>query len=217
MQPNMAQVLNTLAHEIRTPLAISQGYLKLYADGRLTTPDDQHRALQQTREALGVIATLCADICKVGALSEAGSPVLAGRMDVAALAREIKTSGDLAGATWTGSTSPAQVATYAPRDLARSIAVMAKAAFDEEKGAPHVIDMAGDREWLVIRAGAAGAVDALRQGPDAAGAAAFNVVRGGKGMTLILATFVLQQHRIQTWSHQDHKASVGLRIPLVTV
>ena len=47
----MAQVLNTLAHEIRTPLAVSQGYLKLYVDGRLATPDDQRRALQQTRRS----------------------------------------------------------------------------------------------------------------------------------------------------------------------
>ena len=41
MQPNMAQVLNTLAHEIRTPLAVSQGYLKLYLDGRLTNVEDE--------------------------------------------------------------------------------------------------------------------------------------------------------------------------------
>lgn len=191
--------------------------MKLYADGRLTTPDDQHRALQRTREALGVIATICADIGKVVALSEAVSPALADRVDVAALAREIQACADLAGATWTGRTSPAQVATYAARDLARAIAVMAKAAFDEEKGAPHVIDVEVDHEWLVIRAGAAGVVQALRQGPDADGAEAFNVVRGGLGMTLIGATFVLHQHRIQTWSLRDHKASVGLRIPLVTV
>jgi signal transduction histidine kinase len=47
MQPNLAQVLNTLAHEIRTPLAVSQGYLKLYLDGRLTNVDDTRRRLSK--------------------------------------------------------------------------------------------------------------------------------------------------------------------------
>ncbi len=70
MPPNLAQVLNTLAHEIRTPLAVSQGYLKLYLDGRLTNVDDTRRAFEQTRQALGTLATLCVDMGKVSALSE---------------------------------------------------------------------------------------------------------------------------------------------------
>ena len=80
MPPNLAQVLNTLAHEIRTPLAVSQGYLKLYLDGRLTNADDQRRAFQQTREALGTLATLCTDMSKVSALSEVASPALTERV-----------------------------------------------------------------------------------------------------------------------------------------
>src|SRR5215212_10703792 len=70
MQPNLAQVLNTLAHEIRTPLAVSQGYLKLYLDGRLTNGDDTRRAFEQTRQALGALATLCVDMGKVSTLSQ---------------------------------------------------------------------------------------------------------------------------------------------------
>src|SRR3954467_8835126 len=70
MQLNLAQVLNTLAHEIRTPLAVSQGYLKLYLDGRLTNVDDTRKAFEQTRQALGTLATLCVDMGKVSTLSE---------------------------------------------------------------------------------------------------------------------------------------------------
>ena len=73
MPPNLAQVLNTLAHEIRTPLAVSQGYLKLYLDGRLTNVDDTRRAFEQTRQALGALATLCVDMGKVSALSESAA------------------------------------------------------------------------------------------------------------------------------------------------
>src|SRR6188508_3363326 len=70
MQPNLAQVLNTLAHEIRTPLAVSQGYLKLLIDGRLTNADDSRRAMEQTRQALGALATLCVDMGKVSSLAD---------------------------------------------------------------------------------------------------------------------------------------------------
>src|ERR1044072_4474000 len=78
MRPNLAQVLNTLAHEIRTPLAVSQGYLKLLIDGRITNADDARKAMEQTRQALGALATLCVDMGKVSALSEsnvAGVPM----------------------------------------------------------------------------------------------------------------------------------------------
>lgn len=215
MQPNMAQVLNTLAHEIRTPLAVSQGYLKLYVDGRLTTPDDQQRALQQTREALGVIAVLCAEIGKVSALAEAGAPALPERLDTRQLAADLCECSELAGATAGGEPPTGQIATNASKDLVRAIATMIKAAFDEAKHEPHHYEWEATGEALVIRAGTPDGVRALPSTADGDGAAAVNVVRGGKGLTLIWAAFVLEQHGIQTWTHPAHKASVGFRIPMV--
>ena len=218
MQPNMAQVLNTLAHEIRTPLAVSQGYLKLYVDGRLSTPADQQRALQQTREALGLIAGLCAEISKVSALSEATAVALPERIDVAALTRELQAAGDLAGCEW-GDAPPqgAQVATNAPKDLVRALVVMIKVAFDEHKSAPHRVEFSCDGDHVIVRAGTPEALVALASRRDDAGATAINVERGGKGLALIWATFVANQHGIQPWGHQDFKASIGFSIPLVKV
>lgn len=215
MQPNMAQVLNTLAHEIRTPLAVSQGYLKLYVDGRLAKPEDQQRALQQTREALGVIAVLCADIGRVSALAEAGAPALAERLGVTQLADDLRECGELAGATAGGEPPAGQIATNASKDLVRAIATVIKSAFDEAKHEPHHYEWEGNGEALVILAGTTAGVRALPSTADGDGAAAVNVVRGGKGLTLIWAAFVLEQHGIQTWTHPAHKASVGFRIPLV--
>lgn len=218
MEPNLAQVLNTLAHEIRTPLAVSQGYLKLYLDGRLAAPADQRRALQKAREALGVIALLCVDMGKVSALSEVEAPMLAERLEVAQLSRHLRAAGELAGATWDEElTSDAQVATNAPADLVRAISVMIKAAFDEATDAPHRIEAGVDHDALVIRAGTADAVRALASTPDGPGATGVNVGRGGKGLSLVWATFVLGRHRIQAWNHRDHQASLGLRLPLVTI
>jgi hypothetical protein len=215
MQLNLAQVLNTIAHEIRTPLAVSQGYLKLYLDGRLTNADDQRRAFQQTRDALGTLATLATDMGKVGSLSDAPAPALLERVPAPELVQLLKGAGDVNGAQWIGEpVAHGSVASNSAADLVRAIAIVAKAAFDEAREQQHVLRADAGSE-LVMLAGTPEAIPALGAGPDAAGAQHVNFAKGGKGLRLIWAAFVLQQHRAHTWTHQDHRASVGFRFPLV--
>lgn len=215
---SLAQVLNTVAHEIRTPLAVSQGYLKLYLDGRLTTPDDQQRALTKSRDALGLIATLCADMNRVGALSESPDPPLLEHIAAADLIGGLRAAKELEGASWhVGAAPPAAVASTGARDLVRAVAIVARAAFDEAREAPRAIRIEGDGGTLALLAGAEAAVPSLQSGPGDARARPVDLTRGGKGLTLIWAAFVLQQHRVQMWNHEEHRASVGIRFPLVQV
>src|SRR5687768_6685101 len=215
MQLNLAQVLNTIAHEIRTPLAVSQGYLKLYLDGRLTNADDQRRAFEQTREALGTLATLCSDMSRVSALSEVKSPGLLERVPAPQLIEALKGAGEVAGAEWSGDTSaPVSVASNGAADLVRAVAIVAKAAFDEAREQPHAMRVASGSE-LTMLAGTPEAITALAAGPGATAARDVNFAKGGKGLRLIWAAFVLQQHGVHTWTHQDHRASVGFRFPVV--
>jgi hypothetical protein len=214
MKPDLAQVLNTLAHEIRSPLAVSQGYLKLYLDGRLTDANDQRRAFEQTRAALGTLNTLCMDMSKVSALSEIAGPGLTERVTTAQFVDRLRAAQEIKQASWSGEAAAAgHISTRNAADLVHAVAIVAKSAFDEDSEAAHAV-RASIGQDLVLLAGPAAALPAIAGGPDAPDASAVDFGKGGKGLRLIWAAFVLQQDRVQTWSHRGHKASVGFRIPL---
>ena len=218
MQPNLAQVLNTLAHEIRTPLAVSQGYLKLYLDGRLTDVDDTRRAFEQTRQALGALATLCVDMGKVSTLSESASQGIPERVSAADFVTGLRAQSEIDGAAWAGDAGTRAAAqmieTTNRRDLLQAVAIVSKAAFDEAREAPHAVRTEAGNA-LIVLAGANDSLAALQSGPGAPDARPVDFVKGGKGLKLIWAAFVLDKHRVQTWTDANHRASVGFSIPLV--
>ena len=218
MQPNLAQVLNTLAHEIRTPLAVSQGYLKLYLDGRLTDGDDTRRAFEQTRQALGALATLCVDMGKVSTLSESASQGIPERVSAADFVAGLRAHSEIDGATWAGDAgtraASGMIEATNHRDLIQAVAIVSKAAFDEAREAPHAVRTEAGNA-LIVLAGANDSLAALQSGPGAPNARPVDFVKGGKGLKLIWAAFVLDKHRVQTWTDADHRASVGFSIPLV--
>ncbi|HUQ89795.1 MAG TPA: histidine kinase dimerization/phospho-acceptor domain-containing protein [Vicinamibacterales bacterium] len=217
MQPNLAQVLNTLAHEIRTPLAVSQGYLKLYLDGRFKDAEDTRRAFEQTRQALGTLATLCVDMGKVSTLSESAGHGIPERVSADDFVKRLRDQKEVEGAEWSddaGTRAAAAIETTNHRDLVDAIAIVTKAAFDEAREAPHAVRTEAGHE-LIVLAGASDAVAALQSGPGAPTARPVDFVKGGKGLKLIWAAFVLDKHRVQTWTDANHRASVGFSIPLV--
>jgi hypothetical protein len=55
------RVLAVLIHDMRTPLGVAHGYLRLVRTDRLPSPEDRDRALAGTQDALAKISRLCQD------------------------------------------------------------------------------------------------------------------------------------------------------------
>src|SRR4051794_36533258 len=55
------RVLSLLIHDLRTPLGVAHGYLRLIRADRLPSPEERDRALAGTQDALARISRLCQD------------------------------------------------------------------------------------------------------------------------------------------------------------
>lgn len=53
------KALNLLIHDLRAPLSVAQGFLRLLHQNRLETEADRQRAIAQSMEALGRMGRLC--------------------------------------------------------------------------------------------------------------------------------------------------------------
>lgn len=217
MQPTLAQVLATLAHELRTPVAVSQGYVKLWLDGRLGSPEEEQRAMQQTYDAMKRLAGICGEAGRLATISETVDPPRPPRVPVLRLVDELQATIALQGVPWIGSCpSSIGVATWHAADLASAIATTIRAVVDEAGQRPTAIEigMLGD-DVFSLHAGVAAELAQLREGPDRAPAAPFDVVRGGQGLSVVSAAFILARHHVHTWQLADRRSAVGFRIPVV--
>src|SRR5262245_44363406 len=55
------KALNLLIHDLRAPLSVAQGYLRLLQQNRLEAEADRQRAITQSMDALGKITRMCDD------------------------------------------------------------------------------------------------------------------------------------------------------------
>src|SRR5688572_9361076 len=102
MEPTLARVLNTVAHDVRTPLAVCQGYVRLLIDGRLKSAEDQGLALQRTKDALGAISALCVELERVAVAAELPATTEGERIATVDLLNALKAALAPMGAVWEG-------------------------------------------------------------------------------------------------------------------
>lgn len=58
---DLDRVLDVLLHDLRSPLGVAGGYLRLLREQRLSTPEDSERAIVKAQDALRMMTALCAD------------------------------------------------------------------------------------------------------------------------------------------------------------
>ena len=59
------RILSLLLHDLRTPLGVAHGYLRLIRGDKLPTPADRERALAGTQDALAKLSRLCDDASRL--------------------------------------------------------------------------------------------------------------------------------------------------------
>ena len=74
-----AKVLSVLVHDVRTPLGVALGYVRLIKDERLASAEERERALTRTLDALSRMWQLCQD---ADGFLAAGPPTTAVRVPV---------------------------------------------------------------------------------------------------------------------------------------
>jgi K+-sensing histidine kinase KdpD len=221
MRVDSAVALRVLAHELRSPAGVAQGYVRMLLEGRLPEPAEQRRALEQIRNVLARIGQLSRQASEAASWLERAEGAAPQRIDarglVDAAIRAVERTHAL-DSVFDLPEGAASVTTTDREALAMALASLLEATAREWPGKPtrvrvHTTEAARDLELL---AGGGESLAALSAGPDGPHATPLVVERGGMGLTLVTAALVLDTHGAATWTIDGDRGGCGIRIPLET-
>ncbi|MFN2445757.1 MAG: hypothetical protein ABR606_09285 [Vicinamibacterales bacterium] len=221
MRVDTALALRVLAHELRSPAGVAQGYIRMLLEGRLPDGDGQRRALEQIRDVLGRIGQLSGQASETAAwlerLDGTGVQHVAARALVDDALAEAQQSHTLE-TTCEAAVETASLGTTDRRALAAAIGAFVGATARERPGQPTRVRVGttSSPALLEILAGSGEGVLALAAGPLDPGATPLVVERGGLGLALVTAALVLDSHGATTWSIDGQRGACGIRLPLST-
>lgn len=235
MHVDTASILRILAHELRSPAGVAQGYIRMALDGRLPDAATQRDALEHARDAVGRVAALSREASDVASWLErsfAGSfPWFA--LDGRTLLTEMLNGvgGDRVDASHAVLHTSVPIRTRDASALTTALVSFARAVVREAPGTQLTLQVArsdaagadGTRAsassassaaHLDIALAPASLVPSLLRGPSAADAAAFPLERGGFGLSLVMAALVLDAHGATIWTQYDQRAALAVRLPV---
>ena len=205
------KAINVLIHDLRAPLSVAQGYLRLLQQNRLEAEADRQRAITQSIEALGRITRLCSDAAAFVAEPTATDATvvkiraseMVERVTEACTARSSPLTID----TGTGLSGTVQSTNL--DGLVQSLAIVVCAVrrsalkepvrvsvHEEEKEARFLLGCDDDRAALV-------------SGPPET----FDPWRGGHGIALPLACRTIAEAGGRIWTIADGRGAVGIALP----
>lgn len=227
----MAADLNVLpralllaVHELRTPITVASGYLRmLLREQAGPVTDKQRKMLEEADKSCARIGTLVAEISELGKLEAGEMSVPHVPFDLAALVVELASSmheGEDRGVRLEARTThPVPVAGDRTR-LAAGLTALMHAAL-RERGEPGVIVVEcstlpdTNQTWAIVTIGDETVTPSLA-GAARATPPAFDEWRGGLGLALPVGRRVIEAHGGALWSApgSNPRAGSGLRLPL---
>ena len=222
----LSKTLSLAVHELRTPLSVCMGYIRMVL-GEQAGPlnDKQKKLLTEAQQSCGRLSALVDDLSLISKLDGQKLPFAEAPLDVASLMAEL--AGDMhEGADRgvrievTSDGHPLPVLGDRTR-LVTALGALMRAALRERGGAGVVTVDASRRDWngtrwAVVAIGDAPLIPALRDPGDTP--PAFDEWIGGMGFALPMARRVIEAHGGALWSAADatSRAASGLRLPLRT-
>lgn len=222
--PSSAKLLNLAVHELRTPVSVVAGYLRmLLAERAGPLTDRQRKMLTDTLRSADRLTALVAEMSELSNLEAGTLTVLRQPIALAPLLQEVAAAlddgrerGVRAEVRLTPALGPdVRVTGDAVRLRAALTAVLTTVAREQAGAATIVVaaDVEEGSPWAVVRIGEAAAVAAL-SGPTGD----FDEWRGGVGLALPLARRVVEAAGGRVWSPRTDAArsAVGLLLPLTS-
>jgi K+-sensing histidine kinase KdpD len=212
-----ATTLRVFAHELRLPASVIQGYARMLRDGALNDAD-RDRALAQIQQATVRLADLAREASSVAQWLTAPPNGDAGNVEMAAIVDRAVTTATLdvpPAMKVAPATATMRVATSNVQALTSALVKILEATGREAPREPLEVQVrqAGPAACDVLVSPQASA--SLLQGsvPDGPGAEPVMLVRGGLGLSLLLAAAVLEAHHATLWT-QSGSRGIIVRLPI---
>jgi hypothetical protein len=214
MPVDISDILHVLAHELRTPVGIAHGYVRLLLEDRLPQDADRRRALEQMQKALGRLTELSHESSRLAAWFErepGGEAAVSAR---AVLDRVDQTAFDYP-VTVDASAVPADAALHASdiEVLVTAIVAVVHATARELRGQTCAVVGSTADGCFELLVGPPERLDAVRAARGTADERPMALERGGLGLALVHAAIVLDAHGAERWTVNDSRQTAGLRLP----
>jgi signal transduction histidine kinase len=211
MRVELSKALSILSHEVRGSLGVLQGYLRMLRDG-VSDPALSARMLQSMQDATTRLAAVAREASDLSAWTEGRRPEGRERVPIGQLLEQAVAGADVTDASVIvpAEHAGALVVSDPPGALARALSAVLVASRRESVTAAFT---------LTVVPGSDGGEIVIRMSPTADGAAEpgaveapFDFGRGGMGLSLVLASHVLDTHGARLTSASGDRSRVTVRL-----
>src|SRR5688572_22281835 len=220
-QPVLSKALSLATHDLRTPLTVVMGYVRMLRNGQAgPLTEKQEKLLEEASRSCARMSALIDEMSEFGKL-ESGAIALARQsFDVATLLVELASGmhegRDRGVRLETRGCDQPIIVTGDRVRIGKALSALMHAAL-RERGEPGAIiaECSVEKDWVVLTVSEPSLAPSLRDGPRLTPPFA-DEWWGGTGFSRPLARWIIEAHGGALWSagEMQLRGSVGIRLPL---